>query len=378
MRLFLIFCLVMCLFSNAAYTQTNKAKAKIKQKELLVSQLEQQIATLLTAIETKRGQNQEKKKLLEMELANIQAQKVKTKKAQAEVEQKMQELNKKIASLENRDKEYQRMKDEMTVLQVVVEEQHSMIASSSNKKTGTTTQKQQQKSADLETQTNTKPAILNTEEKKEKEVEKEMQLDENTISFLLEITAKRLQNQEKREKLEIELASLQSQKIKKNKRAEVEQKKQNLEKEIAVLENKDKEYQKVENVTIEMHPLLQKQKLANTQKIDDNATNGDLSIQNNNVTSKYHSQVSSSHSKAIVPTANVIAGYYVVFGSFKEIGNAERKLVKLQKHYSNVVVMGNDNPSGMYRATIGPYKTKGEAEAQAPKNVKVWVLRCGN
>jgi hypothetical protein len=67
-----------------------------------------------------------------MELASVQAEKPK-KKTLAARTQKIEELEKKIASLEKKDKEYQRMKNETLVLQGVVEEQQSAVMGSSKK-----------------------------------------------------------------------------------------------------------------------------------------------------------------------------------------------------------------------------------------------------
>jgi len=72
---------------------------------------------------------------------------------------------------------------------------------------------------------------------------------------------------------------------------------------------------------------------------------------------------------------NAPDGYYVVFGSFIERNNAERFLGRLQTRFPNVVDIGNDNIFGMYRTGIGPYKTKEEAIAQRPHDMKNWVLR---
>jgi len=100
---------------------------------------------------------------------------------------------------------------------------------------------------------------------------------------------------------------------------------------------------------------------------------------NQSTTSQTRTQTSASsnNNKSIVPFANVDAGIYVVFGSFKEKKNAEKMLSKLRKQYPNVVAMGNDNPVGMYRVAIGPYKTKEEAIAKKPQDIETWILKCG-
>ena len=105
---FFLICFVMCLSSNEMYAQ----KSKEKQREDVLVQLESQTKTFLATIETKLEENQIKKKALEMELAKLRAEKTK-KKERAAKEQKIQYLRKKIALLEDKEKEYLRMKNEI-------------------------------------------------------------------------------------------------------------------------------------------------------------------------------------------------------------------------------------------------------------------------
>jgi chromosome segregation ATPase len=379
MRVFFLFCFVMCLFSNAVYTQTDKAKTKTEQREHLLAQLEKQTEIFLATIDAKREQIKVKKDALEIELANLKAVKTK-KKDLAAKEQKMQELDKKIAALVNKDREYGKMRNQAISLQTTVDEMHSGIAGSSKQKTSTTTQ------------------LQNAEEKRQVVSDK---IDENTASFLEAITTKQAQNQTQKEALERELADLQAEKTKKKNLAEKEQKIQDLKKKIAALENKDKEFQKIKNEAIAMQAAMQEQATASDKKTNNasqssqNQINSNLSTQKSSsgstssLTSKStssststqtRSQTSESlnnNNKSIIPFANVDAGIYVVFGSFKEKKNAERMLSKLRKQYSNAVAMGNDSPVGMYRIAIGPYKTKEEAIAKKPQDVETWILRCG-
>jgi cell division protein FtsN len=79
--------------------------------------------------------------------------------------------------------------------------------------------------------------------------------------------------------------------------------------------------------------------------------------------------------QSFVASGNVASGYYIVFGSFVERNNAENFLTRLQSQFSNVVDIGNDNIFGMYRTGIGPYKTKEDAMAQKPADMKNWILK---
>jgi cell division protein FtsN len=109
-------------------------------------------------------------------------------------------------------------------------------------------------------------------------------------------------------------------------------------------------------------------------------TRTQTSTGNQSTTAQTRSQTteSSSNSKYIVPFANVDAGFYVVFGSFRERRNAERMLAILSNQYSNVVDIGNNNVFGMYRTGIGPYKTREDAASRKPKGVRTWILRINN
>ena len=100
---------LMCFFSNEMYAQ----KSKEKQREEVLVQLESQTKTFLATIETKLEENQIKKKALETELANLLTLKTKKKSEREANEQKMESLRKKIALLEDKEKEYLRMKNEI-------------------------------------------------------------------------------------------------------------------------------------------------------------------------------------------------------------------------------------------------------------------------
>ena len=69
------------------------------------------------------------------------------------------------------------------------------------------------------------------------------------------------------------------------------------------------------------------------------------------------------------------SGYYIVFGSFAKKNNAEEFFTVLNKKYSNVVAIGNDNERNMYRIGIGPYASMKEATMQRPPQPESWILK---
>jgi hypothetical protein len=296
-------------FSNVAYTQTDKVKAKAQQKEQILIQLDYQLETFLSTISVKREQNQEKKKALETELANLQSKK-KKKKTQDVREKMIQDLKKKIIFLENKDKEYQRMEKDALAMRSSLHIQTLDTGSESADNT-----LQQGKTFDG------------------------IQTDFQDVTDILQ--------QEKT--LDSIKAGFQD---------------------IADTPQQEKKLDNIKTRSQDATDISQQEKI-----------NSDLDIQKNHSTAtNYQSTTSQSHSNnsQFTPSSNVIVNYYIVFGSFKEKSNAERELSKLQKQYSNVVVMGKDNSSGMYRTVIGPYKTKAEAEAKKPKNIETWILKYNN
>ena len=104
---FLMFCLVACSFFYSAQAQTDKTK----QKEQLASQLDSNMMLFLSTLKGKREQNTKLLEETRVELAVHQAKK-KSKKTQESDEQVEQHLLKKIANLEKKEKEFQKMEAE--------------------------------------------------------------------------------------------------------------------------------------------------------------------------------------------------------------------------------------------------------------------------
>jgi len=250
--------------------------------------------------------------------------------------------------------------------------------------------------------------------------------NENVASYLANIQTKREQNQQQLTETQADLEKHQAKKTTKKTRAADEQIEQALERKIANLENKDKEYQKMEQEAIALQTTAQNnQSYASTNGSNSSAGISAQNQQNQtNVNSKTttsastqeyaqnqnsRSTTSTSTQKSTSTTTqgytqtqprstsgnqastssqntrvtygyqpvngNVTTGYYVVFGSFIDRNNATKFLSKLQTRFSNVMDIGNDNEFGMYRTGIGPYVTKEEALAQRPTDMKNWVLR---
>jgi hypothetical protein len=231
-------------------------------------------------------------------------------------------------------------------------------------------------------------------------------LENQTTTFLSTINGKREQVRLMKEGLETELKNLRAAKTKKKEQAAKEQKIQYLEQKIASLETKDKEYQRMENEALELLSTLKNTSTANknTNKIGNKTTVEQSTlqepIQKNNVTNsennavktqQYQSSVADKNattghysrnnvvktqqSQPFAASGNVASGYYIVFGSFVERNNAEKFLTRLKSQFSNVVDIGNNNIFGMYRTGIGPYKTKEEAIAKRPTDMKNWILK---
>ena len=231
-----------------------------------------------------------------------------------------------------------------------------------------------------------------------------LQLENQTTTFLSTVNEKRVKLQQQKEELEKELTILQSKKKRKKTQAEDEQRKEAILKKLASLETKDKEYQRMENEAMELLATLKNTYPANKNlapnTIEKEQSTLQEPIQKNNVTNSENNTVKTQQyqpavanrstptvdysKKNVVKTqqpqtsvasGNVANGYYIVFGSFVERNNAERFLTRLKSQFSNVVDIGNDNIFGMYRTGIGPFKTKEEAIAKRPTDMKNWVLK---
>ena len=146
---------------------------------------------------------------------------------------------------------------------------------------------------------------------------------------------------------------------------------QKKEQQVSYLSEREKQIQKLER---EREALKVEYKQAVEQQNRYLATN---STKQNQKTSSKATPLSQ---RAYTPgshNTNVTSGYYIIFGSFIIRENADRFLSKLEREYSNVVDIGNENIFGMYRTGIGPYSTKSDALSKRPNpaDVKNWILR---
>jgi len=392
-KVFLLFCLFAAyLFSSTVYAQSTDKAKRAEQREQLMTQLEASMVSFLTTVRSKREQNHKQLEDSRLELDKHLAKK-KSKKDQAIDAQIEQVLRRRVTVLENKEKDYDRMEDEAIETLVVLDSQLPLDVPRSSFMMSTITQYKEKKKSQLlasagegqnqEQQKNitdldAQVKMLSASSGQQKE-ELQAQLEANAASYLASVQTKREQNQQQLKSLENELKELQSKKKSRKTQAMDEQNKQALQAKIANLEKKDLEYQQMEEEAIASLLLIQNQLAAMNEKTSQQSsttkssqTQNTRSSSNQSTTTTQSPRVSYGYQPA---NKNVTDGYYIVFGSFIERGNAERFISKLRTQFSNVVDIGNDNTFGMYRTGIGPYKTKEEAIAHRPTDMKNWILR---
>ena len=265
-KAFLLFCFIFMAysFSNSAYAQTDKAK-KAEQREQLMAQLEANMESFLVTVQNKREQNQKQLEEFRLELQTHLAKK-KSKKTQAMDEQIEQALRRKIASMESKEKDYDRMENDAVETLITLDNQlppetprssfmTNTIAQYKQKQSGqlaTSTssgqkqgQEQQKNGVDVNTQTKTSSTAYAQTDGSGNKQQKE-QLQAQMKENLATIQAKREQNQQQLEELRVNLEKQQAKKSTKKTQAADQQMEQSLQTKIAALEKKDKELQKME------------------------------------------------------------------------------------------------------------------------------------
>ena len=155
-------------------TSTSSKNTNAQRKEQILIQLNVDITSFLNTIQSKREQNQQHLEQMRTGLAQHQAKKT-TRKTQATDEQIEQMFERKIANLENKEKEYKKMEEEAFVFQSTIQSQLIAIADLNS-----ATKTNQQKNV---AQPSRKEQIL-------------YQLDTNLVSFLDTVHYKREQNQQ--------------------------------------------------------------------------------------------------------------------------------------------------------------------------------------
>ena len=252
----LLFCFVACSLFNSVNAQTDKVK-KTEQREQLLLQLDANMNSFLSAVRNKREQNLQQLEELRVELEKFQSRKV-NKKTRAMDEQIEQSLLRKITNLENKDREYQKMEEEAIALLSDLENlpyagvlrtrsQSDNVAHGQEAGNGEEiffTERMAQ-SEEYQEYISKMGGGNNTQHEQFRS-----ELDANAVAYLATIQTNREQNQQQLVELRTELEQHQAKKPNKKTQAMDEQIEQSLERKIANLENKDKEYQKMEEEAV--------------------------------------------------------------------------------------------------------------------------------
>jgi hypothetical protein len=120
-KAFFLFCFVAYSLIGLAHVHPNKS-SKEQRKEELITELSEKLTSFLSTIKAKQELVMSQKNELQAELEKYENKK-KTKKTQEADEQMKKLLQDKIASLENKQKEYQKMESEAIALQTTLESQ---------------------------------------------------------------------------------------------------------------------------------------------------------------------------------------------------------------------------------------------------------------
>jgi hypothetical protein len=341
--------------------QSTPKSANAQLKEALISHLDANTESFLTTVQNKREQNQQQLAEAKIELQKQQAKK-KTKKTQLMDEQIEQSLERKIANLESKEKEYKKLEEEAIELKQTLQGQTETFAQQQQHQQ----QEQQWQQQEQQQQQQRQQRLSSVAQDQSKQTN---QTNQTSTSKNNTQTANS-QSGTSTSSSNAQTAAYQSGTSTSSSNAQTAARQSGTGTSSSNAQTAARQSGTSTSSSDAQTAARQSGTSTPSSYTQTTARQSGTSTPSSDKTLAQNTRISYGYQ-----TGNVSAGYYIVFGSFIERSNAVRFLDKLRLRFPNVVDIGNDNMFDMYRTGIGPYTTKEEAVAQRPTDMKNWILR---